>query len=76
MDYYNKVRELVSKKAGMETDEIKPEMYLDDDLNLGELEVSELVQEIEEEYELDLAEERKSFETVIDIVAAVEEKIE
>ncbi len=71
-----KIIELISLRAGMEVTEITPEMFLEDDLNIGEMEVSELVQELEEEYKIDLAEELKSVETVIDLVAAVEEKIE
>jgi acyl carrier protein len=76
MDYMRKIIELISLRAGMEVTEITPEMFLEDDLNIGEMEVSELVQELEEEYKIDLAEELKSVETVIDLVAAVEEKIE
>ena len=71
-----KIIELISLRAGMEVTEITPEMFLEDDLNIGEMEVSELVQELEEEYKIDLAEELKSVETVIDLVAAVQEKIE
>ena len=77
MDIYTKqVKEIISGKAGMDLEEILDESFLEDDLNLGEMEIHEITEELEEKYEIDLSEEFKTFETVEDIVNAVLEKVE
>ncbi len=77
MDIYTKkVKEMLSEKAGMDLEEILDESFLEDDLNLGEMEIHEVTEELEEKYQIDLSEEFKTFETVEDIFNAVLEKVE
>lgn len=76
MDYINKTKEIISKIAGIEIDDIKDESFFEDDLNIGELELSEIYGEIEEALEVNLSEERANFETYGDLVATLNEKLE
>ncbi|MBT7349219.1 hypothetical protein HN803_00265 [candidate division WWE3 bacterium] len=76
MDYIVKVKEIISKHAGIEIEEIKAESFFEEDLNIGELELNEIYQEIEETLEVDLSEERKEFETFEDLVGALNEKLD
>lgn len=77
MDAYTKqVKEIISTQAGMDIEDILDESFLEDDLNLGEMEIHTITEELEEKYEIDLSEEFKTFETVEDIVNAVLEKVE
>ena len=76
MDYETKVKDLISAKTGVEPDEIQDESYFEDDLNIGELELNEIFDEIEEKFEVDLSEERDEFETFNDLISALNEKLE
>lgn len=76
MDYIKKTKEIISEIAGIEIDDIKDESFFEDDLNIGELELSEIYDEIEEALEVDLSEERSDFETYGDLVATLNEKLE
>jgi acyl carrier protein len=75
VNYVKKIKELVSQKAGMEPNEITEESYFEDDLNLGELEVAEIIEELEEAYSIDLA-DYGDMETVADLITAVSENLE
>ena len=75
MQYIEKTKNLISQKAGVDPKEIKMENYLEDDLNLGELEIAELLGEIEESFEIELDGE-ETFETVEDLIGAISEKLE
>lgn len=77
MDAYTKqIKEIISEQAGMDIEDILEESFLEDDLNLGEMEIHTITEELEEKYEIDLSEEFKTFETVEDIINAVLEKVE
>jgi acyl carrier protein len=76
MNYTKIIKNLISEKAGADPEEIKRESYFEDDLNISELEVTELIAEIEEEFEIDLSETGDSVETVEDLINAVSEKLE
>uniref|UniRef100_A0A7C4XNZ8 Acyl carrier protein n=1 Tax=candidate division WWE3 bacterium TaxID=2053526 RepID=A0A7C4XNZ8_UNCKA len=75
INYVKKIKDLVSEKAGMDPAEIKDESYFEDDLNLGELEVAEIVEELEDTYSISLS-EYEEMETVGDLITAVSENLE
>ena len=75
-DYRQKIIEMLAKKLGIEVEEITPESYFEDDLNLGELELLELITDIEDDYSIDLSEEKETLETVLDLLNAVTDKLE
>ncbi len=76
MDYEKISKGIISSKTGVEVEEIKSESYFEDDLNIGELELNEILDEIEEKFEVDLSEERKEFEKFSDIIGALNEKLD
>ena len=74
-NYYNEVKKLISEKTGLESYEITPESFFEDDLNIGEMELMEILEELEEKYHVSLIENSDSFETVQDLVDALDEHI-
>ncbi|MBI2414485.1 hypothetical protein HYV31_01390 [candidate division WWE3 bacterium] len=76
VNYVKKIKDLVSQKAGMEPNEISEELYFEDDLNLGALEVAEIMEELEEAYSIDLSESKADIETVGELITAVSESLE
>ncbi|MFZ2664001.1 MAG: phosphopantetheine-binding protein [Patescibacteria group bacterium] len=75
-DYYPKVKKVIAEKTGLEPSEISTESYFEDDLNVGEMELMEILEELEETFHVDLIEDSDSFVTVQDVVDALEEHIQ
>jgi len=75
-DYAKKIKTLISHNAGVELPEMTNESHLADDLNLGELEITELIEEIEEMFDVDLTEYKDTIETVGDLITGVAECLE
>ncbi len=75
-DYVKKIRKLVAEKAGVEVAELNFEDYIEDDLNIGEMELIELLEEIEETFHVELLENKGEIETVQDLVDFVSEQVE
>ena len=75
-DYVKKIRKLVAEKAGVEVAELNFEDYIEDDLNIGEMELIELLEEIEEAFHVELLENKGEIETVQDLVDFVSEQVE
>ena len=76
MNYEETTKKLISEKAGVEEETITHDSHFEDDLNLGEIEIIEIFGEVEEKFQVDLTEEKKNIETVGDLVAALNEKLE
>ncbi|NMB91611.1 hypothetical protein GYA37_02045 [candidate division WWE3 bacterium] len=75
-DYYPKVKKVIAEKTGLEPSEINAESYFEDDLNIGEMELIEILEELEEIFHVDLIEDSDNFITVQDLVDALEEHIQ
>jgi acyl carrier protein len=76
-EYLKKVRKLISEQTGMELDEINEDSYFEDDLNMGQMELVELLTELEEIYQVEgLLEEKENLETVQDIIDILVEKVD
>lgn len=76
-DYRKKIIETISIKTGLEISEIHEDSYLEDDLNIGEIEKTEILGDLEEALEIEgLLEEKDDLETVGDIVDSVADKVE
>ncbi|HOD01272.1 MAG TPA: hypothetical protein PKH50_00950 [bacterium] len=73
-DYLGKIRKIINEKTGLETSEVNAESFIEDDLNIGEMELLEILEELEENFHIDLIEHSKSFETIQDIIDVLEEK--
>jgi len=75
-DYYPKVKKVIAEKTGLELSEITPESYFEEDLNVGEMELIEILEELEEAFHVDLIEDARNFVTIQDVVDALEEHIQ
>lgn len=75
-DYYSKIKKLISEKTGLEPSEITEESYFEDDLNIGEMELIEILSELEESFHVNLVDDIANFITVQDVIDALEEHIE
>ena len=73
MSVLSELQELVANKLSIDPSEIKPESSFIDDLGADSLDLADLVMAIEEQYEVDFAnEDTDQFRTVGDVVAAIE----
>jgi acyl carrier protein len=66
---------ILSDKFGLEAEEIKPSSFFEDDLNIGEMELIDVLTDLEEELQTDLLEERENIDTVQDLLDIIEERI-
>lgn len=76
-EYLKKVIEIIINKTGMEAEEISETSYFEDDLNLGEIDLIEIIGALEEEYKIEFEEgEKEKLKSVMDLVEVVVEKVE
>ncbi len=75
-DYLGKIKKVITEKTGLESSEIGPESYIEDDLNIGDMELLEILEELEETFHVELIEKSDSFETIQDLIDILEEKIQ
>lgn len=75
-DYLNKIKKIVSEKTGIDLSEISEDSFIGDDLNIGEMDLIEMLEEMEENFQVNLVEKADSFETIQDIIDVLEEKIQ
>lgn len=73
MSVFNEVQEIIANKLSIDAAEVKPESSFIDDLGADSLDLADLVMAIEEQYEVDFAnEDTDQFRTVGDVVTAIE----
>lgn len=70
------VKKLIAKKAGIDPSEVTETMYLGDDLNLGDMEITEILEELEEIFKVDLINHEQEIESVEDIINILSDNIE
>jgi acyl carrier protein len=75
-DYLNEIKKVISHKAGVELSEVTKESFFEDDLNIGEMELIEILEELEEKYHTDLVEERENIISVNDLLDIMSEKLD
>ena len=75
-DYTNQIKNLISEKTGTEINEVTNESFFEDDLNIGELEMIEILEELEEQLEINLIDSKKDMETVGDLLDVAADRIE
>jgi len=75
-EYFKDIKKIIEEKTGLEPSEITADSFFEDDLNLGEMELIEILNELEEKYHTDLMEEKDNIETVQDLVDLLSEQIE
>ncbi len=70
---FDKIKELIVEQLGVEEDAVTPEANIQDDLGADSLDVVDLIQTIEDEYDLSIPDEAvEEIKTVNDIVNYVE----
>lgn len=71
-----RVKQLIAQKAGIEAREVLDDMFFEDDLNLGELELTEILEELEDELKVDLLDNQTELASVKDLLDLLEERLE
>ena len=76
-DYLAKLKKVIAEKAAVEPTDVKLESYFEDDLNMGEMELMELFDEVEEKFAVELTEDdRDACMTVEDLIDLFVEKLD
>ncbi|MDI9495533.1 MAG: acyl carrier protein [Bacillota bacterium] len=71
---FERIRELVAEKVGLEPEDITPETSFADDLDADSITLFELIMAIEDEFDIEVDDESiEKIETVGDIVKYLEE---
>ncbi|MBU1133059.1 MAG: acyl carrier protein [Patescibacteria group bacterium] len=75
-EYLTKFKKIISDHSGIDKEEILEGSYFEEDLNIGEMELIEMLAELEETYHIELADSVGDFETVQDVVDSIVEQVE
>ena len=70
------IQKLIANKMGIEPEEIEPTSHFAEDLNMGDLELMELVEILEEEYDVEISDLVEEVETVEDLITILTEELE
>jgi len=75
--YLNKIKEITIEKSGIDGEEVLDSSYFEDDLNIGEMELLDILGALEEEYEIEFTDKEKdTIKSVMELVELVMEKVE
>lgn len=76
MNVEESVKEIIANHLGIPANEIKNDLYLQDDLNTDPLTMADLVVSLEDKFQLEIPpHESQKFETVEDIINFIADKI-
>lgn len=74
---FDKIKELIVEQLGVDEDDVTSEANIQEDLGADSLDVVDLIQTIEDEYDLSIPDEAvEGIKTVGDIVAYIENNTE
>ena len=74
---FDKIKELIVEQLGADEDAVTSEANIQDDLGADSLDIVDLIQTIEDEYDLSIPDEAvENIKTVGDIVAYIENNTE
>ncbi|MBR3420986.1 MAG: acyl carrier protein [Ruminococcus sp.] len=74
---FDKIKELIVEQLGVEEDAVTPEANIQEDLGADSLDIVDLIQTIEDEYDLSIPDEAvEEIKTVNDIVNYIEKNTE
>ena len=71
-----KVKQLIAQKAGVEPGDVQDDMFFEDDLNLGDMELTEILEELEDDLKLDLLADQEGLASVKDLLDLLEERLD
>ena len=75
-EYVKKIKKLIAEKSGHEPQEITEASFFEDDLNVGEMELIDILTELEDELHVELMDQKEDIETVQDLIDLVAEQLE
>jgi acyl carrier protein len=75
-NYLTKIRKIIEHKNGVDPNEITPESYFEDDLNISEMELIDILGTLEEDYHIDLIEAKDDIQSVGDLLELLSEKLD
>lgn len=77
IDYLEDVKQLISKQFGIPQEDIEEDSYLEADLNITELDLEDLIETIQDKYQIQIPVQKVStFKKVSDIVSYLFENID
>lgn len=74
--FKEKVKQIIAHKAGLDPKEVVDDMFFGDDLNLGDLELTEILEELEDTFKIDITDCMGDIESVKDLMELLEEKLD
>jgi acyl carrier protein len=75
-DYIKKIKKVIAEKSGQDISEIHEGSFFEDDLNIGEMELMEILTELEDQLHIELLDEKDNIETVQDLIDLVTEQVD
>lgn len=76
IDYLKKIKKVITDKSGVDGEEVTENSYFQDDLNISEMELIEILSELEEEFHVDLLDQKEDIETVQELIEILTEQLE
>ena len=74
--YLELIKKIIVEKFGVEISEIHADSYFEEDLNLSEMDLTELLVELEEKLHVDLMEDKEDITSVQELLDLLIEKLE
>ena len=75
-EYFAKTKKVIEEKTGIAPSDIHEGSFFEDDLNIGEMELLEILSELEEMFQVELVSEQENIVTVQDLIDLLSEKID
>lgn len=75
-EYLKKIKSVIEEKTGLDAGEVQENSFFEDDLNIGQMELLEILSELEEIYKVELVDEQENIESIQDLVELLSEKID
>lgn len=75
-EYLKSVKNIIAKISGVEPSEITLDAFFGEDLNVGDMELVEILQEIEEKFQIDIVDAIDDIESVGDVIEIIVEQVE
>jgi acyl carrier protein len=76
LDYLKDLKKVIEEKTGLDPSEITVDSFFEDDLNVGEMELLDIISEVEEKYHVEIMRFRDDITTVQDLLDLLTEEIE
>ena len=75
-NYLQQIKQIISHKTGTDVQEIGEDTYLEEDLNIGEIELLEIITDIEDALDIEVTADTEDIKTVGDLASHVADKLE